>query len=104
MDSLDFLNKYGFIDFLSAGFRYTWQTYSKVFSRVDNVAFGLYSIGFKPLDKIIIYADTCAEWLITALACFKSSITIVTLYTNLGDEGIIYGINQVQVEVMVTRY
>ena len=104
LSNINEIPMYGFIYFLFVSFRYTWQTYSKVFSRVDNVAFGLYSIGLKPLDKIIIYADTCAEWLITALACFKSSITIVTLYTNLGDDGIIYGINQVQVEVMVTRY
>ena len=67
------------------------------------MAIGLHSMKLRPLDRILIYADTCAEWLITALACFKSSITIVTLYTNLGDDGIIYGINQVQVHVLVTR-
>ena len=60
-------------------------------------------MGMRPKDKLLIYADTCPEWLIMALACFKSSLTIVTLYTNLGDEGIIYGINQVQVHTLVTN-
>ena len=68
-----------------------------------DVAKGLHSMGMRPKDKLLIYADTCPEWLIMALACFKSSLTIVTLYTNLGDEGIIYGINQVQVHTLVTN-
>ena len=84
-------------------YRYTWQTYDEVFKRVDDVSYGLYTIDVRPLEKILIYADTCAEWLITALACFKTSLPIVTLYTNLGDDGVIYGINQVQVQVLVTR-
>ena len=58
----------------------------------------------RPTDRVLIYADTCPEWLITALACFKSSIAIVTLYTNLGEDAVVYGINQVEVEVLFTRY
>ncbi len=72
--------------------------------RVNHVARGLYDLGLRSQDKLLIYAETCPEWLITALACSKSSITIVTLYTNLGDEGIVHGINQVSVEILVTRY
>ena len=83
--------------------RYTWQSYHEIHQRVFNVAKGIYSMGIRPKDKLLIYADTSPEWLITALACFKSSVTIVTLYTNLGDEGIIYGINQVQVHTLVTN-
>ena len=52
-------------------------------------------MGLRPGDKVMIYADTCAEWLITALACFKSSLTIVTIYTNLGRAGVSFSINQV---------
>ena len=80
---------------------YTWQSYEQVSKRVEFVANGLFATGIK--DKVCLYADTCPEWLITALACFKSSITIVTLYTNLGDDAVVYGINQVEVEVLVTR-
>ena len=55
---------------------YHWQSYNEVSTRVSHVAKGLASIGLKATDKVLIYADTCVEWLITALACFKSSIVI----------------------------
>jgi len=47
------------------------------------------------LLQVMIYADTCAEWLMTSLACFKSSLPIVTIYTNLGQSGVSFSINQV---------
>lgn len=83
--------------------RYDWQSYREVSRRVTNIAKGLYEFGIKPNDKVLIYADTCPEWLLTALACFRASITIVTLYTNLGHEGVVHGINQVSVSIIITR-
>ena len=59
-------------------------------------------VGLKPGDKIVIYADTRAEWLTAALGCFKNNVTLVTLYTNLGEDGVVYGINQTKVEVILT--
>ena len=50
----------------------------------------------------MIYADTCAEWLVSALACYKNNYTIVTLYTNLGPEGVTYGIQQVEAKLVIT--
>lgn len=82
--------------------RYTWQSYEDVARRASNVAHGLNAIRCNQ-DKVLIYADTCCEWLITALACFQSSITIVTLYTNLGMDAVVHGINQVQVEIIITN-
>ena len=75
--------------------KYTWLTYEQVGNRINRVACGLFTMGLRPGDKVMIYADTCAEWLITALACFKSSLTIVTIYTNLGKAGVSFSINQV---------
>lgn len=80
--------------------KYQWQSYREISQRVTNVSKGLTSIGLKATDKVLIYADTCAEWMITALACFKSSIIIVTLYTNLGNDGIIHGVNQVSTNIL----
>ena len=51
---------------------------------------------------MIIYADTCGEWLVSALACYKNNYTIVTLYTNLGPEGVTYGIQQVEAKLVIT--
>jgi len=36
------------------------------------------------LVQVVVYANTCPDWMITAIACFKHSLSIVTIYTNLG--------------------
>ena len=87
---------------ISQGPEYHWQKYEDVDGRVDCAARGLGEVGLKPGDKIVIYADTRAEWLTAALGCFKNNVTLVTLYTNLGEDGVVYGINQTKVEVILT--
>ena len=42
------------------------------------------------------------EWKTTALACLKINCTVVSLYTNLGKEGVAYGIKHVQPKLIVT--
>ena len=81
--------------------KYTWQTYEQIHKRVTNLAKGMKQLGLK--NKLIIYADTSPEWYISAMASFKLSLVIGTLYTNLGDQGIASGINQLQAETIVTN-
>ena len=73
------------------------MTYGQVGHRVERLTLGLHSMGLRPGDKVMIYADTCAEWLMTSLACFKSSLPIVTIYTNLGQSGVSFSVNQVHI-------
>ena len=71
--------------------RYRWQTYNEIADRVLNISAGLSQIPtLKPKEHVVIYADTCVEWFITAMACFRNNYTIATLYTNLGSDGIRY--------------
>ena len=63
---------------------------------------GLQILGLKPRDKLVMYCDTKAEWMVTAMGCFKFNYTLVTIYTNLGAEGVIYGINQTQSHYVCT--
>lgn len=63
---------------------------------------GLQLLGLKPRDKLVMYCDTKAEWMITAMGCFKYNYTLVTIYTNLGEDGVVYGINQTQAHYVVT--
>ena len=73
------------------GNRYTWQTYQEVGDRVINISAGLSQISsLKSKEHVVMYADTCIEWFVTAMACFKNNYTIATLYTNLGSDGIRY--------------
>ena len=76
---------------VTLGDKYVWQTYKDVGERIINVSTGISQIpSLKPKEHIIIYADTCIEWFVTAMACFKNNYTIVTMYTNLGNDGIRY--------------
>jgi len=50
---------------------YQWLTYKQVHERVKRVGLGIKSLGLKPNCIICIFAETRAEWIITALACFK---------------------------------
>lgn len=63
---------------------------------------GLQMLGMKSRDKLVMYCDTKAEWMITAVGCFKFNFTLVTIYTNLGAEGVIYGINQTEANYICT--
>ena len=78
------------------------MSYKKVDSESDLFGNGIRSLGVRPGDKICLFADTRAEWLVSAIGCFKNRIAVCTIYTNLGDEGIIHGITQTQVSTVVT--
>lgn len=75
---------------------YTWRSYSEVASEAENFGKGLRELRINPRDKIVLYANTCAEWMISAIAAFRHSMAIVTIYTNLGEEGVLHGISQTE--------
>ncbi|VDD94238.1 unnamed protein product [Enterobius vermicularis] len=80
---------------------YHWQTYREVYNRVGLIAAGLRSITDKE-SKVVIFAETRADWLITAFACFRANVTIVTVYATLGEEAIAQAINETSATVLVT--
>ncbi|ANB13426.1 long-chain fatty acid-CoA ligase FAA4 [Sugiyamaella lignohabitans] len=65
-------------------------TYRELDTLVSNIASGLVKLGVKPNgeERFHIYAQTCAEWLQTALACSSQGIPVVTAYDTLGEEGL----------------
>ena len=82
---------------------YQWKSYKTIQHRIDNLASGLMTgTPVRPKDIVVIYADSCLEWFIAALACFKNNYTIATLYTNLGSEGVAYGIGHVKPKLIIT--
>ena len=50
---------------------YKWITFEELFTRVTNLGSGLLALGQKPKKNILIFAETRAEWMIAAQACFK---------------------------------
>lgn len=81
---------------------YKWITLNDADRRVTDIAQGLRSIGLNPGDKVVILAETRLEWLLTSHACYRTNIIVATCYTNLGEEGLIYGINQVGSQYLIT--
>ena len=69
--------------------KYVWQTYGDVRNRIIKVAVGLREIPcLNPKGNVIIYGDTSVEWFVCAMACFKNNYKVVTMYPNLGNDGI----------------
>merc|ERR1712055_770082 len=80
---------------------YSWQTYSQVAAKADCLGKGLREVGAKPRDRVVIYANTSAEWMICAIGAFRQSLSLVTIYTNLGDEGVLHGVTQTEASIVV---
>ncbi len=76
---------------------YKWFTYEDIIKRVDNIAKGLQLIGVEKGDKVLIFAETRLEWLLCEFALYRLGATLTTLFSQLGSDGIIHGINQVKI-------
>ena len=70
----------------------------------SNVGRGLRVLGQEPNKPLCVFADTRAEWMLSAQACFKQSFPVVTVYTNLGEEAVAHGINEAEVETVITSH
>lgn len=81
---------------------YEWETFEQVNRRVSHLGSGLLALGQKPRHNICIFAETRAEWLISAEACFKYNFPVVTMYATLGQEAIVHGINESEVSFVIT--
>lgn len=83
---------------------YKWFTCAQIDQRVENLAKGFMVYGVRPGDVVLILAETRLEWMLSAQAIFRLGATIATLYTTLGEDGIIHGINETEVTHIVTTH
>ncbi|KAM7304563.1 long-chain-fatty-acid--CoA ligase 3 [Ixodes scapularis] len=81
---------------------YKWKTYADVESQVNQIGRGLAGLGIVPETRVIIFAETREEWILTALACFRRRVIVCTIYATLGDEGIVFSVNETEGRVMIT--
>jgi long-subunit acyl-CoA synthetase (AMP-forming) len=81
---------------------YKWLTYAEYYERVLNLARGLSCLGVPAKSKIVIYAETQADWMVTAFAAWQTNCQIVTIYATLGEEGAVHGINETEATTVVT--
>ncbi|CAF3295265.1 unnamed protein product [Rotaria sp. Silwood2] len=81
---------------------YKFTTYREACSRIDAIGRGLLSIGVKPGDKVLLFSETRPEWLLSAFAAFRHSLTVVTIIPTLDEEGVKHGINETKVQTIIT--
>jgi long-chain acyl-CoA synthetase len=51
---------------------YQFETFAEVDDHITKIVGGLKSLKMQKGDHVVIYAETRAQWMQTALACFKS--------------------------------
>jgi len=83
---------------------YKWKSFNDVNKLASSFGRGLAELGMKPRNNIVIFAETRAEWMIAAHACFKQNFTVVTIYATLGDEAIAHSINETEVDTVITSH
>jgi long-chain acyl-CoA synthetase len=81
---------------------YKFTTYRQACQTIENIGRGLLALGLKKGDRVLIYSETRPEWLLTAFAAFHHGLTLVTLYSTLGEEAVKHGINESQVKMIIT--
>jgi len=80
---------------------FKWRTFYDFTTEAKTVAGGMRQLGLRAGDRVAIIAETRAEWIITAYACFLNNIALVTLYTNLGNSGLEHALNETEVAFVV---
>ena len=79
-------------------------SYTEVEKKYEHIARGMVKmLNLKPGQRVLIWANTRMEWMLTALGALRAGCTVVTLYTTMTKEAIIHGLKQSEPEVVVTE-
>ncbi|XP_039621738.1 long-chain-fatty-acid--CoA ligase 4-like isoform X1 [Polypterus senegalus] len=81
---------------------YKWITYEEIDVQVNHLGSGLAALGQEPKNTIAIFCETRAEWMIAANACFRYNFPLVTFYATLGEDAVVYGLNQCDATHLIT--
>lgn len=83
---------------------YKWKSYKDVDRLTTSFSRGLREFNLTARKNIVIFAETREEWMIAAYGCFKQNLTVVTIYATLGEEAIAHGINETEVDTVITSH
>ena len=100
----------------------SWQTYSEVATRARNIGKGLISLGMKPLPQnegadggvafesttaphtVLIYEETCADWLTFLFGSWSQSLAVATSYATLGVSSVADAVIECNVKVILCNH
>lgn len=83
---------------------YNWKTYAEFGEEAERAAVGLRRLGLASGDRIAILAETRAQWIISAAAAFRNNLSVVTIYTNLGSDGVSHALNETEVSTLLCSH
>lgn len=83
---------------------YKWRSFIETELQAQYFGRGIRELGVQSRDKVVMFAETRAEWMIAAHGLFKQSCTIVTIYATLGEDGITHGVKETEVNVVITSH
>ncbi|KAK7353181.1 hypothetical protein VNO80_18621 [Phaseolus coccineus] len=80
---------------------YQWLTYGRVFESVTSFASGLALLGHRREERVAIFAETRERWFIALQGCFRRNVTVVTIYSSLGEEALCHSLNETDVTTVI---
>ena len=83
---------------------YKWRSFRDAELEAHHFGRGVRELGVIPRERVAIFAETRAEWMIAAQGLFKHSCGVATIYATLGEDGITHAINQTEVSVVITSH
>ncbi|KAL7012110.1 hypothetical protein ACKWTF_014638 [Chironomus riparius] len=83
---------------------YKWRSFRDAELEAQYFGRGVRELGVIPRERVAIFAETRAEWMIAAQGLFKHSCGVATIYATLGEDGITHAINQTEVSVVITSH
>jgi fatty-acyl-CoA synthase len=78
--------------------RWTWREFAR---RVDELAIGLMRLGLAPGDRIGIWSQNCAEWVLTQFAAAKTGLILVNINPAYRHEELEHALNKVGCKALI---
>lgn len=80
---------------------YEWLSYSQIWDKAQQIGSGMLHRSIKAGDLVGIFSQNNVEWGVMDKACTGYSIVSVPLYNTLGEEAIIFIINQCELSLIL---
>ncbi|RHZ70620.1 hypothetical protein Glove_269g28 [Diversispora epigaea] len=82
---------------------YEYLNFSQANEIVKNIGAGLVKLGLNNETKLALYTFTNVNWMLVSHGCYTQGITITTAYDTLGEENIIFSMNETEVKAIFTN-
>ena len=82
---------------------YSWLTYLDVHQMAMQLGAGLLHLGMQAQERLTVFHSTSPEWFTMAQACYTQNIVITTAYDNLGDDALIFSLNEGEITTLFTQ-